>query len=178
MPSRGSPGPGDRLAEADERHQQFFREYPDKNDRDWLIAAFDHLAATNETVAGLFDRDHNPLWEMEPSYEQAAELLKFWRRLDADGRIVHDFTDKEDLDTRFLGDLYQDLSDHAKKTYALLQTPSSSRNSSSTSPSNRPSRNSDSNRPGSTSPPDGQATSPWFMASAPSTRPAAPATSS
>ncbi|MFI8550221.1 BREX-2 system adenine-specific DNA-methyltransferase PglX [Spirillospora sp. NPDC077959] len=116
-------GPGDRLAEADERHQQFFREHPDKNDRDWLIAAFDHLAATNETVAGLFDRDHNPLWEMEPSYEQAAELLKFWRRLDPDGRIVHDFTDKEDLDTRFLGDLYQDLSDHAKKTYALLQTP-------------------------------------------------------
>ncbi|GAA0565254.1 BREX-2 system adenine-specific DNA-methyltransferase PglX [Actinomadura livida] len=116
-------GPGDRLAEADERHQQFFREHPDKNDRDWLIAAFDHLAATNETVAGLFDRDHNPLWEMEPSYEQAAELLKFWRRLDPDGRIVHDFTDKENLDTRFLGDLYQDLSDHAKKTYALLQTP-------------------------------------------------------
>jgi hypothetical protein len=27
------------------------------------------------------------------------------------------------LDTRFLGDLYQDLSEHAKKTYALLQTP-------------------------------------------------------
>ncbi|GAA4227841.1 BREX-2 system adenine-specific DNA-methyltransferase PglX [Actinomadura meridiana] len=116
-------GPGDRLAEADERHQQFFRDHPDKNDRDWLIAAFDHLADTNETVAGLFDRDHNPLWELEPSYEKAAELLKFWRRLDADGQIVHDFTDKEDLDTRFLGDLYQDLSDHAKKTYALLQTP-------------------------------------------------------
>ena len=28
-----------------------------------------------------------------------------------------------DLDTRFLGDLYQDLSDLAKKKYALLQTP-------------------------------------------------------
>ena len=27
------------------------------------------------------------------------------------------------LDTRFLGDLYQDLSDHARATYALLQTP-------------------------------------------------------
>ncbi|MGW2308329.1 BREX-2 system adenine-specific DNA-methyltransferase PglX [Actinomadura luteofluorescens] len=116
-------GPGDRLAEADERHQQFFRDHPEKNDRDWLIAAFEHLAATNETVAGLFDRDHNPLWEMKPSYEQAADLLKFWRRLDADGQTVHDFTDKADLDTRFLGDLYQDLSDHAKKTYALLQTP-------------------------------------------------------
>ncbi|MEU9842699.1 BREX-2 system adenine-specific DNA-methyltransferase PglX, partial [Actinomadura sp. NPDC048032] len=116
-------GPGDRLAEADERHQRFFRDHPEKNDRDWLIAAFEYLASTNETVAGLFDRDHNPLWELKPSYEQAAELLKFWRRLDADGQTVHDFTDKADLDTRFLGDLYQDLSDHAKKTYALLQTP-------------------------------------------------------
>ena len=28
-----------------------------------------------------------------------------------------------DLDTRFLGDLYQDISDDAKKRYALLQTP-------------------------------------------------------
>ncbi|WP_246179105.1 BREX-2 system adenine-specific DNA-methyltransferase PglX [Actinomadura decatromicini] len=116
-------GPGERLIEADERHQQFFRDHPDKNDRDWLIAAFTHLEETNETVAGLFDRDHNPLWELKPSYEKAADLLKFWRRLDADGQIVHDFTDKENLDTRFLGDLYQDLSDHAKKTYALLQTP-------------------------------------------------------
>ena len=33
-----------------------------------------------------------------------------------------DFTDP-DGDTRFLGDLYQDLSEAAKKTYALLQTP-------------------------------------------------------
>ncbi|MEU5877898.1 BREX-2 system adenine-specific DNA-methyltransferase PglX [Spirillospora sp. NPDC047279] len=114
-------GPGDRLAEADERHQEFFRRHPEKNDRDWLVEAFDHLAGTNETVEGLFDRDHNPLWGLPPSYEAASDLLKFWRRTGPDGEIVHDFTD--DLDTRFLGDLYQDLSDHAKKTYALLQTP-------------------------------------------------------
>ncbi|MFB8772350.1 BREX-2 system adenine-specific DNA-methyltransferase PglX [Streptomyces broussonetiae] len=37
-------------------------------------------------------------------------------------RVRHDFTDP-DLNTRFLGDLYQDLSEHARKTYALLQTP-------------------------------------------------------
>ena len=36
--------------------------------------------------------------------------------------LVHDFTDPN-LETRFLGDLYQDLSDEAKKRYALLQTP-------------------------------------------------------
>jgi hypothetical protein len=115
-------GPGELLVVADERHQAFFRQHPEKNDRDWLIAAFDHLADTNDTVAGLFDRDHNPLWELKPSYEAASELLKFWRRVGPDGAIVHDFTDPE-LETRFLGDLYQNLSTHAQKTYALLQTP-------------------------------------------------------
>ncbi|MFC5182477.1 hypothetical protein [Actinomadura harenae] len=115
-------GPGERLVVADERHQRFFREHPEKNDRDWLITAFDHLAWTNGTVAGLFDRDHNPLWELKPSYEAASDLLKFWRRVGSDGESVHDFTDP-DLGTRFLGDLYQDLSTHARKTYALLQTP-------------------------------------------------------
>ncbi|MGW3725530.1 BREX-2 system adenine-specific DNA-methyltransferase PglX [Streptomyces sp. NPDC000851] len=115
-------GPGERLVEAEERHEAHFREHPDHNDRDWLLAAFEHLAGAHETVAGLFDRAHNPLWELRPSYEAATELLRFWRRWDADGRIVYDFSCL-DWDTRFLGDLYQDLSDHARKTYALLQTP-------------------------------------------------------
>ncbi|MGA5441983.1 BREX-2 system adenine-specific DNA-methyltransferase PglX [Streptomyces griseoincarnatus] len=115
-------GPGERLVEAEERHEAFFREHPHLNNRDWLIAAFRHLAAANETAAGLFDEAHNPLWGLTPSYEAATELLGFWRRWGADGRIRHDFTDPE-WDTRFLGDLYQDLSEHARKTYALLQTP-------------------------------------------------------
>ncbi|MGW4388473.1 BREX-2 system adenine-specific DNA-methyltransferase PglX [Streptomyces sp. NPDC004685] len=115
-------GPGERLVEAEERHEAYFREFPHLNNRDWLIAAFDHLASTNETAAGLFDRAHNPLWGLTPSYEAATELLGFWRRWGADGQIRYDFTDPE-WDTRFLGDLYQDLSEHARKTYALLQTP-------------------------------------------------------
>ena len=32
-------GPGERLQEAEERHEQFFRAYPNRNDRDWLLAA-------------------------------------------------------------------------------------------------------------------------------------------
>ena len=35
---------------------------------------------------------------------------------------MHDLADSS-LSTRFLGDLYQDLSEHAKKRFALLQTP-------------------------------------------------------
>ncbi|MER7987158.1 BREX-2 system adenine-specific DNA-methyltransferase PglX [Streptomyces noursei] len=115
-------GVGERLKDAEDHDAAFFAAHPEKNDRDWIIAAFDHLAGTNPTVAGLFDRAHNPLWEIAPSYEAATGLLKFWRRVGADGEIVHSFVDP-DLDTRFLGDLYQDLSEHARKTYALLQTP-------------------------------------------------------
>ncbi|WP_406506015.1 BREX-2 system adenine-specific DNA-methyltransferase PglX [Streptomyces sp. NBC_00212] len=115
-------GVGERLKDAEDHDAAFFAANPEKNDRDWIVAAFDHLAGTNPTVAGLFDRAHNPLWEITPSYEAATALLKFWRRVDSDGELVHSFVDG-DLDTRFLGDLYQDLSEHARKTYALLQTP-------------------------------------------------------
>ncbi|MEV7596636.1 BREX-2 system adenine-specific DNA-methyltransferase PglX [Kitasatospora sp. NPDC089797] len=115
-------GPGNRLTDAEERHEAFFREYPHFNNRDWLIASFKHLAESNTTAADLFDERHNPLWELTPSYEAATELLRFWRRWGSNGQIQYDFTDPE-WDTRFLGDLYQDLSDHARKTYALLQTP-------------------------------------------------------
>ncbi|MFC4035539.1 BREX-2 system adenine-specific DNA-methyltransferase PglX [Streptomyces polygonati] len=115
-------GPGERLRDAEERHEAYFRVNPQNNNRDWLESAFKHLAASNETAAGLFDERHNPLWGLTPGYEAATELLSFWRRRSADGEIVYDFTDPE-WDTRFLGDLYQDLSEHARKTYALLQTP-------------------------------------------------------
>ncbi len=113
-------GPGERLAEAEEHHEEYFAKFKGLNDRDWLIAAFNHIADAHPTAAGLFDKQHNPLWEITPSYEAATALLKFWRR--PDEKLRHDFIDSE-WDTRFLGDLYQDLSEHARKTYALLQTP-------------------------------------------------------
>src|SRR5690606_25216362 len=50
-------------------------------------------------------------------------LVEFWQQVDPDtGELLRDFTDSE-LNTRFLGDLYQDLSESARKRYALLQTP-------------------------------------------------------
>ena len=115
-------GPGERLADAEERHEAYFREHPQDNDRDWIVAAFNHLAEAHPTAAGLYDRRHNPLWEISPSFEAATALLQFWRRRNDNGEIRYDFTGG-DWDTRFLGDLYQDLSDDARKRYALLQTP-------------------------------------------------------
>lgn len=115
--------------------QARYEEYVDKDDnptyRGWLETAFAELGAG---PAGqlLFDQRHNPLFQIPLSHEGAGALLEFWRRENGgDGTLVHDFTDplEEDSDgtkgwdTRFLGDLYQDLSEAARKTYALLQTP-------------------------------------------------------
>ena len=51
------------------------------------------------------------------------QLIAFWRQVVPEtGELVHDFTDA-DWNTRFLGDLYQDLSESVRKRYALLQTP-------------------------------------------------------
>jgi Eco57I restriction-modification methylase len=74
-------------------------------------------------VAGLFEESNNPIWMYGISGDAAKELIDFWRRrVPETGELVHDFTD-ESWNTRFLGDLYQDLSEEARKRYALLQTP-------------------------------------------------------
>lgn len=112
---------GNRLARAVENETVFYREHPTGNSRDWLQQAFGVLA---DLPAGrlLVDRGHNPVWSAPLSAGAAQRLVEFWRRTDAAGALLHDFTDPA-LDTRFLGDLYQELSEFAKKKYALLQTP-------------------------------------------------------
>lgn len=113
-------GPPERRQEALDAQLAYFRSHPEHTDREWVEQAIGHLAATPAT-AGLVD-DQAMLHTVSPSGQAITKLLEFWRRRDDAGALVHDFTDPS-LDTRFLGDLYQDLSDHAKKTYALLQTP-------------------------------------------------------
>lgn len=60
---------------------------------------------------------------LAPNHEYARELLTFWRRRDPDtDELVYSFAD-ESFDSRFLGDLYQDLDPVVKQRFALLQTP-------------------------------------------------------
>ncbi|BAK35876.1 hypothetical protein MLP_28620 [Microlunatus phosphovorus NM-1] len=113
-------GPPTRRQEALDAQLAYFREHPDDSDREWLDQATAHLAKRPAT-AGLVD-EHSGLWLVSPSGQACSDLIAFWRQRTEDGALLYDFTD-EQLTTRFLGDLYQDLSDHAKKTYALLQTP-------------------------------------------------------
>lgn len=101
--------------------QDYFRANPNHSDRDYLKAIFGRAAALRG-LDGVLGEHHSPLWLVDPSADACTELLVLFRRTGDDGALVLDFTDSS-RDTRFLGDLYQDLSEHAKKTYALLQTP-------------------------------------------------------
>ena len=117
----GTPASG-RLALARDRHEAYFRERPLESDRDYLLACFREAGA----LPGLhtfFDEAHNPVFRLGISGDAAMALRQFWQQVDPNtGTLVHDFTDP-DWNTRFLGDLYQDLSEAARKRYALLQTP-------------------------------------------------------
>jgi hypothetical protein len=115
-------GPGDRLEQARERHAAYFRGEPHDSDLDWLLAKFAD-AARLPGVSGLFDPLHNPLFRLPVSGDGAIRLREFFQAVVPEtGAPAHDFTDPE-WDTRFLGDLYQHLSEEARKRYALLQTP-------------------------------------------------------
>ena len=116
-------GPGERLQRARDEHELYFRSHPKLTDRDYLLDVFQQLAALpgGKEVFG----PHNPVHELPNwlSGDAAGDLLEFFQRIDAEtGKLAHDFTDPA-WDTRFLGDLYQDLSEAARKKYALLQTP-------------------------------------------------------
>lgn len=111
-------------ATADERghaldaRRSYFQQHPEHTDREWLqqiIAHFGKFTATK----GLVD-EYSPLHLVAPSGDAARTLLEFWWQQSATGEALYPFVG---VDTRFLGDVYQDLSEHAKKTYALLQTP-------------------------------------------------------
>lgn len=117
----GTPASG-RLALAQDRFQAWLSAHPLDNDRGYLLAAFGE-AGTLPGLSTFFDPAHNPVFRFPISADAAQRLRQFWLQVDPDsGRLRHDFSDPE-ARTRFLGDLYQDLSEATRKRYALLQTP-------------------------------------------------------
>ncbi|WP_342595959.1 BREX-2 system adenine-specific DNA-methyltransferase PglX [Salinicola lusitanus] len=121
-------GPAERedasspLAHAKERITHHFNEHPAHGEREYLLALFRELDQY-PVIDALLDPRHNPLWQIPVSDDGAKRLVDFFQRIDPEtGELIHDFTDPE-WDTRFLGDLYQDLSESVRKRYALLQTP-------------------------------------------------------
>ncbi len=117
----GTPESG-RLGLARDRFEAWLRAHPTDNDRSYLLEAFREAGAL-PSLQTFFDPAHNPVFRFPISADAAMALRQFWLQVDPDsGALRHDFTDAE-WNTRFLGDLYQDLSEATRKRYALLQTP-------------------------------------------------------
>jgi hypothetical protein len=91
---------------------------PSLSEREYLLTVFRELSRF-PAAADLFDVRHNPVWLLAPSAEGARQLLELFRSPAPDAPTFR-FGGE---DTRFLGDLYQDLSEDVRKRYALLQTP-------------------------------------------------------
>lgn len=120
-PVLSGPTPEARSA-AKDQEDLFFQAQPTASYRDYLEQVFRGVEAL-PGMRPLFDHRHNLLWSYPLSGDAAKALLGFFRAVSPDtGQIVHDFHDP-DWNTRFLGDLYQDLSEAVRKRYALLQTP-------------------------------------------------------
>ena len=103
------------------RQEAFYLQNPTASDNDYLRDVF----AVAARLPGLSDvmRVQRTFLEAPVSADLGKQLVRFFRAADADtGLLVHDFADP-DWNTRFLGDLYQDLSEAAREKYALLQTP-------------------------------------------------------
>lgn len=108
----------DQRAHALDARRAYFQQHPEHTDREWLSQIIDHFGKFTAT-SGLVD-GFSPLHLVAPSGDAARALLQFWWQQDDAGQPLYGFAG---VDTRFLGDAYQGLSEHAKKNYALLQTP-------------------------------------------------------
>lgn len=114
-------GRGDGLHLTVDAESAFYAEDPRRGTSDWLRAAFGHLADLPAT-GGILDRAHSLVWSVPLGDDACREILRYWREKGPDGQPVRSLASPT-LDTRFLGDLYQNLSELARKKFALLQTP-------------------------------------------------------
>lgn len=105
-----------------ERWQLFTAKTPTANRRDWMQSEFSELAnlpALNE----LLGQSNSHLWTLAPSQDGIMKILDAFSERNDDAKELKWLFGDPELSTRILGDLYQDLSESARKRYALLQTP-------------------------------------------------------
>jgi len=121
------------LMRARDERETYFKAHAKQTDRDYLLSVFDDLARLPATkdVFGPHNTALIPAYRDWLSGDAAQKLIEFFQKVDTDGtgELIHDFTEDAGgtqaggWGRRYLGDLYQDLSELARKKYALLQTP-------------------------------------------------------
>ena len=107
------------LREGQDSEELFYQLAPHLGPREYLLTVFREVSRL-PGAEDLLGTRHNAAWRLGVSQTIAQKLLEFFRATDEQGELRWTFTD---TDTRFLGDLYQDLSEAVRDRYALLQTP-------------------------------------------------------
>jgi hypothetical protein len=116
-------GRRDRLAQAMDRQRVYLRDNPTHGETQYLLSLFEELA--DAPTGDVFRPEHTPAYALPISTAGARTLLQVLRAPDpaSDTGDAALLFEADGVDTRVLGDLYQDLSEYAKDQYALLQTP-------------------------------------------------------
>ncbi len=110
------------LRRARDNFNTFMHAHPDDAERNYLLDVFRRMQKVH-AVKDLFSPGKTALWAVEPSNAAAMKLLDFWHEIDTESGDLKRRFDTARGDTRFLGDLYQNLSADIREKYALLQTP-------------------------------------------------------
>jgi hypothetical protein len=118
LEDRGLVSPRIAGSGAQDSEAAFFRLVPSLGEREYLQTVFRELTRL-PAAAPLFDKAHNLVWRLGPSADACKALLHLFRAPHIDAPAFR----FGQPDTRFLGDLYQDLDDGVREQFALLQTP-------------------------------------------------------
>jgi len=111
-----------RLRQAVLTREAYLNERPQDNDAQYLQHVLRQVG-TLPACRDLFAEDRNPLFRLPISGDGGRRLRTFWQEQDRAGVVIRTLQTDSLADTRWLGDLYQDLSADARKRFALLQTP-------------------------------------------------------
>ncbi|MGC5380944.1 BREX-2 system adenine-specific DNA-methyltransferase PglX [Micromonospora sp. DT68] len=95
------------------------RTAPTADARQWWLSRLSSLADALATAPAQLWPAHSHMM----SEDGAQLLIDFWQQHEEGGGQPAIDLRVPDLDTRFLGEVYQDLSESARRQYALLQTP-------------------------------------------------------
>ena len=113
-------GTDETREQAENRRLAYLREHQDHGEGEFFLDIFARMAKL-PGCRDLFGQHHSPLWLVGPTGDGTRRLWAAFRaHHPASGKAVWDFAG---ADTRFLGDLYQNLSKSAREKFALLQTP-------------------------------------------------------
>ena len=140
-------GEGERRRLAEDTHELFFREHPHDTDREYFQHVF-HEVGKIPAAKDLFAEGKTPLWAVAPSGDAAMKLLAFWREINPRQGTSSGRSRSRAVTLASWVTSIRNSPRERRRSTPCCKHPCSSRSSSSTGRSTRPSTSSGSTRCG------------------------------